>query len=238
MNNQQIYNGIGRLIETAPFNKEMKEIQQWSGSAYAYSQQLNEVLTTAAISSASKFISMKFNTYNQINIILGELYKLLAIAELKVPAPSQGAFIPAGNTFDAMAAVSKVLSQASTSALIVDPYMDEKVLTDFALLAKETVAINLLTDSANVKPTLVPAATRWKGQYDTIRPLTVKAAITPRSLHDRLIIIDEHTVWTLTQSLNAFAARSPATIVRIEGDAVPLKLAAYADFWANGTILI
>jgi hypothetical protein len=46
-----------------------------------------------------------------------------------------GAFIPAGNAFDAMAAIGSVLRTAKQGVFIVDPYMDEKALTDFAPLA-------------------------------------------------------------------------------------------------------
>lgn len=49
----------------------------------------------------------------------------------------------------------------------------------------------------------------------------------PRGLHDGLIAVDHTSVWVLTQSLNAFAARAPASIVRVEGEATTLKLAAY-----------
>ena len=73
----------------------------------------------------------------------------------------QGSFIPAGNAFDAMIAVGRVLQSAASDILIVDPYMDEKVLTDFTVLAPESCFIRLLADAQHVKATLRPAATRW-----------------------------------------------------------------------------
>jgi hypothetical protein len=51
--------------------------------------------------------------------------------------PSQGSFIAAGSTFDAFVAVGKALSEAKTNVLMVDPYADEKALTDYALLAPD-----------------------------------------------------------------------------------------------------
>jgi hypothetical protein len=50
-----------------------------------------------------------------------------------MPAPFEGAFIPAGNTFDAMTAVTKIFARAKAELLIVDPYLDEKILTEFAI---------------------------------------------------------------------------------------------------------
>jgi len=66
------------------------------------------------------------------------LYKAIAIAELDAPAGAQGAFIPVGNAFEAYSAIAKVLRSAASDVLIVDPYMDDSVLTDFAGSASKT----------------------------------------------------------------------------------------------------
>jgi hypothetical protein len=166
--------------------------------------------------------------------LMAAVHRALAVAEIRAPTAVRGAFISAGSAFDAMAAVGRVLGQASTSVRIVDPYMDEKALTDFAILAAASVNVELLADSATAKASLKPAVTRWQSQYTSDRSLEARLA-TPRSLHDRLIIVDGAVVYTLTQSLNAFAARSPASIVRLEGDAVPLKIAAYEAFWNSAS---
>jgi len=162
--------------------------------------------------------------------VVSVLHRALAKAELNAPSAVQGSFIPAGNPFDALAAVAKVLRSATQRTLIVDPYMDERALTDFALLAPELVQLNLLSDEGSVKPTLRPAAARWMAQYSQSRPLTVKLA-SAKTLHDRLIIIDDKRAFVLTQSLNAFAARSPATIVRVDDETAALKIRAYQDIW-------
>ena len=46
---------------------------------------------------------------------------------------------------------------ATNDILIVDPYLDEKVLTEFALLTPAKVAIRLLTDAGSHKASLLPA---------------------------------------------------------------------------------
>jgi fructose-specific component phosphotransferase system IIB-like protein len=45
------------------------------------------------------------------------------------------------------------------------------------------------------------------------------------------------TAYTLTQSLNAFAKRSPAEIIKAD-DTANLKIAAYEDIWGNSTVLV
>ena len=158
------------------------------------------------------------------------MFRALAVAELSAPASVSGTFIAAGNEFDALAAFGKVAERAKATLLVVDPYMDAKSLTDFAPLAREGVRILLLADQHYCKPTLKPAAQRWKSQFGVTRPLEVRLA-PAQTLHDRLIVVDATEVWLFTQSLNAIASRSPASIVRSEGEAAALKIGAYAGIW-------
>jgi hypothetical protein len=131
--------------------------------------------------------------------IMSILYRALAAAELNAPVPLSGSFISAGNALDAMAAIGKVLGTAKRDVLIVDPYADEKALTDFAPLAREGISVRMLADEKDHKPTLQPARERWIQQYGTARPLEIRLAL-PRVLHDRLAIVDETETWVLTQS--------------------------------------
>jgi len=166
------------------------------------------------------------------------LYRALALAEAKAPPGVQGAFIPAGAAFDALQAAVKVLGEAKADVLIVDPYMDAKVLTDFAPLVPERVVIRLLSDSHYTKPNIVmTVAERWIRQYGGARPLEVRQTA-PRALHDRLIFVDSRVVWALTQSLKDFASRAPASVLRVDGETAKLKLEAYGAMWAESARLL
>ena len=165
--------------------------------------------------------------------IVAILHRALARAEMKAPAAAQGAFIPVGAVFDVFQAVGKVLRGATQNILMVDAYMGPKVLTDFAPLAPERVVIRLLADSFSTKPeTLRPPAERWAQQYGTARPFEIRLTA-PRLLHDRLIIVDGGQVWSLTQSLEHFAGRSPASVLRVENEIAAQKVIAYGQLW-NG----
>jgi hypothetical protein len=148
----------------------------------------------------------------------------------------QGSFIVAGGAFDAFAAIGKVIATATNDVLMVDPYMDERTLTDFATTVPEGVPLRLRADQHDVKPSLRPAVQRWTTQYGAQRPLVARLAA-PRTLHDRLIVIDRQTAWLLTQSLNAFAARSPGSIEKTNPEATGLKIPAYEAIWASATPL-
>jgi hypothetical protein len=162
--------------------------------------------------------------------IVAALYRALALVELHVPANAQGAFIGVGNAYDAFAAIGKVIGEATTDILVVDPYMDANTLSDYAVQAREGVQIRLLADDKYCKPALRPAVTAWRGQNQGTRPVTLKTTA-PGVLHDRLIFVDHQTAWMLTQSLNAFAVRSPGTLVRSGPDVQDAKIAAYRSIW-------
>ena len=219
------------------------EARQWAARVIAIAKTAIEIVDASTIEN-------QINELHNLAGHYGDNYKKLRVGystkihdaalrvfyklEISAPQSVQGAFIPAGNALDAMVAAGKVLGSATSNLLIVDPYMDEKALTDFAALAPEGVTIRLLADAKHHKATLKPASTRWAAQYGAKRPLEVR--LTPdRTLHDRLVIVDGATVWVLTQSLNVFAARAPASIVRSDGDAASLKVAAYADLWTAAT---
>jgi hypothetical protein len=169
--------------------------------------------------------------------ITAVLYRSLAVAELKAPESAAGAFIPAGNAFDAFAALGKVLGGAQRDLLVIDPYMDEKILTDFGALPAEPVTLRLLADEATHKAGLPPAAQAWTKQHIGVRPVALRLA-PPRTLHDRLIIADSADAWVLTQSFNAFATRAPASIVRVDPETAALKVSAYEAIWSAAKVLV
>ena len=112
--------------------------------------------------------------------------------------------------------------------------MDEKTLIEFVPSANEGVAMRLLSDAAGVKASLKPAAIKWQEQYGAKRPLDLRLAPS-KALHDRLIIVDSTVAYTLTQSLNAFATRAPASVVRVDPETSGLKVAAYTEIWKNAS---
>jgi hypothetical protein len=157
-------------------------------------------------------------------------YRCLAVARLKSPVLAQSAFIPTGADFDAIVVLSKIFGSAKSAILIVDPYLDASVLSDFAILAKEGINIALLADATGYRPDLEPATRSWIKQYGARRPLCVKLAPN-RTLHDRVLLIDQTEAWILTQSLKDFADRSPATVQRVDQELAAMKFQAYADVW-------
>jgi hypothetical protein len=238
MDAENLYRRIGRLIEVAPepprYSTLSPELMKWIGQASAIVQATGDILLQADMSLAIDALKYP-DRLERFQTIMVTLYKALAAAELNAPPSAQGAFIPIGNSFDAFSAVAKILGSATKDVLLVDPYMDDTVLTDFSGSMVEGVPLRFLTDQATVKPNLAPAASRWRAQYPA-RPLSVRLA-RPRTLHDRPIFVDNAQAWTVTQSLKDLAKRSPAEIVRAD-DTASLKIAAYETIWLSATIVI
>jgi hypothetical protein len=160
------------------------------------------------------------------------LQQCIAKLEYSVEPSAQGKFIQSGSPLQAHKAVSSILASAQTNLLVVDPYLDQKILTEYALSVDSSVTIQLLTDKDKCKPDLFVAYRKWRQEHGLSRPLQIKLA-KPYSLHDRLIVCDNAVVWLVTQSIKDLANTSPASILQVDPETSALKLKAYDDIWLN-----
>jgi hypothetical protein len=234
---QALYVSLGHLIESTPSFDHLPlslEAQKWLGRASALVNETGDVMDIAELNTAITCLPLLH--LPNVHTITAVLHRALAKAELRAPASAQGAFVAVGNRLDAYAAIAKVLSEAKSDVLVVDPYLDAVVITDYLASAPEGVALRLLSDKQNCKATLVPAAKAWASQHGGNRPLEVRLTA-PGVLHDRLILVDRAKAWSLTQSIKDFAKRSPATVSRSGDDIAALKLPAYEKMWNSATPL-
>ena len=93
--------------------------------------------------------------------------------------------------------------------------------------------MRVLAEATHSK-SLKPAAEHWRQQMK--QPLEVRLG-TPRSLHDRLILIDGKTAFVLGQSFKDLATRAHTSLVRMPPDAASLKIDAYELMWSSATSL-
>lgn len=100
-----------------------------------------------------------------------------AFVEVRLPAGVTGAYIPVGATLDALVAVKKVLAVAQADVIIIDPYMDETALSDFAVTAPENIPIRVLADRASRKADLPPAVQRFINSLGLNARFKLSAAI-------------------------------------------------------------
>lgn len=162
---ESLYLQLGSLVAEMPAlggtGPITPEIHRWLGRAVHLVKAAGDIIDIAAITVATDGLNGSLREQNA-HQIAAVVYRTLARAEADAPASARGAFIAVGAGFDALQAIGKVLSTAKQDVLIVDPYMDAKVLTDFASSGPEGVRIRLLTDSHSTKPAaLEPSARRW-----------------------------------------------------------------------------
>ncbi|SHG09153.1 hypothetical protein SAMN05443248_0250 [Bradyrhizobium erythrophlei] len=233
---EAIYLRVGSLIADAPDLKAdpTPETHRWVAQVLALIE-AGELVNSASIATfkvASQNMEGPLRDLNA-GTILSIAHQALAKAELHAPAELQGAFIAAGHAFDAFAAVGKALGTATGDVFIVDPYAEAKLLTDYAVLAPETVSLRVLTEATYSKA-LKPAAEHWRQQMKQALEVRLGA---PRTLHDRLILIDGKTAFVLGQSFKDLATRAHTSLVRMPPDAGKLKIEAYELMWSSATLL-
>lgn len=242
------YQQLGNLVATMPDLNTTAycspEGRQWLGRVAILVQEGGDVMDFAQFKVAADNlgspatlpggVSVHGDAVNKITSIL---YRTLARAEQDAPVAAQGTFIPVGASFTAIDAVSKILGTAASSVLIVDPYADGNLLSDFAVLAPEGVQLMVLSDKAGHKAGLKPMAASWAKQYGTVRPLEVRLAAAG-SIHDRLIIIDNQNAWIVGQSFNALAKRAPTSMMRADSATAQMKVSAYGTAWKAADLLV
>jgi hypothetical protein len=239
MDAAELYQQLGNLLATTPPNLmpqtwRSSEARKWLGRACALIEYASDSGDFTMIKLASNSVGVDSLHLQSVQNVLAIVHRAFARAELAAPAAIQGAFIPVGGTFTMISALTKIFESATSSALIVDPHADANLLTEYALLAPENVSLMVLADQATHKAGLKPAAQSWVKQFGQSRPLQVRLA-PERTLHDRVIIVDDRDAWTLGQSFNALAKRSSTSLVHVDADTAKLKINAYNQLWAGAT---
>lgn len=238
MTHEELYGHFSNLIQTMPNLSEYRTNQadndRWLAKAYALVEERGAAADVVEFRNAYKNFATHsvVHTRHGAEAVTAIVLRNFAALELKVAPAIQGSFIPVGSPLDAYKILVSIFATANKKVLIVDPYMDDKIITEFLNTTPEKIEIQLLSDEATSRPELKVAGDKWVKQYGDKRPLTMKLA-PPRALHDRLILVDDVSVWVVSQSFKDLAKRSPASIVQSDKETAALKVAAYNQMWKD-----
>ncbi len=228
---EELYFELGRLVAEMPemATPVTAEMNNWLARAVPLVQATGGLAEAIQLIAALEHVdgalpARKAQTISDI------VHRAFAQVELQAPPAVQGAVIVVDDSFDAYMAVRKVLGTAKTDVLLVDPAAGAKLLTDYAVMAPDKVVVRLLADEAEYNELLMTAAQRWAQKFGSYRTLTARLA-PARTLHDRLILVDNATVWVLGQSFNNLARRARTSLVRARPEAAARKIAVYAEIW-------
>ena len=226
---------IPNFGEPGGFNNS-PETLEWLGRLHALINDRSVGLDAMSVSLSADGLGTSLHNRNVITI-KNALYRALAAVEFQLPISHRGAFIPVGNAFDAIAAVSKTMGSAKEGILIVDPFLGPKILETYAIQAPEGVQISLLGAKGRIRDGFEPAAHAWVKQFAGRRPLFVRYA-PKKALHDRLIIVDKSAVWDISQTFEDLADRSPASLSKAYPDQAKMKIDAYFDLFDEAEVII
>lgn len=172
--------------------------------------------------------------YHSRDALLLPLETAYGRVELHAPVAARGAFIPAGDTWNGYAALVKLIQNECDDLLVVDPYINSDLFTEFLPHSMARTGVRCLTMRRSENhPGLVAAASKWATDaFGKSKPVEVRYA--PKgSLHDRLIIIDKRETWLISQTFKDIAKRSPASVSRAEADVCEMKAAHYDALWVQ-----
>jgi hypothetical protein len=95
-------------------------------------------------------------------------------------------FFPRGAIYDAYLEIRTFIVEADTSVFIIDPYVDDTILTLLGSAAKPGLDIRILTE--NFPTDFAHQVSLFQAQVGQGRTITIRRA---RDFHDRFVIIDE-----------------------------------------------
>lgn len=141
---------------------------------------------------------------------------------------SEGVYV-AGQVYDALRKIQDILSKAQQSIVIIDGYVDEKVL-DMLTTKPPGVTVEILT--YQVAPALSAAAVKFNQQY---KNLSIR---TSNAFHDRFVIIDDNDYYHFGASLKDLGKRG-FMFSRIEEPTVATALKnQWIAEWSTATPVI
>ena len=216
------------LLERAPdleaYSPASNEHQMWLGQAHALISRWNQV-EAIGFKGDCDFLSNSLMRPPSIGKIFGTIHRAIADLEMSVPVETEVSF-GAGEVYDFFRALNKVIASAETSIFIIDPYLDHTVFDHYLASRQEDVCIRLLLNHYAEK--VVPAAEKYIAQHGSVLELRKS-----KSLHDRVIFLDNYVCWLIGQSIKDAAKAKPTYLVQLPPDVVPEKLNNYEEIWSS-----
>ena len=161
-----------------------------------------------------------------MNGILTLLHQARHDLRLKTVGPLSVA-LSQGAVFDYFDEVRKVIEDAKSDLLFVDPYLDAEFASRYLPHVPSGVVVRLL--GRERLPTLLPAIALLRQQAR----LTIEVR-SSEALHDRFVFVDKTLCYQSGASFKDGAKKSPTTLTQIT-DAFAAIQTTYESLWTSGT---
>jgi hypothetical protein len=203
---------------------------QWLGRASAAMSSWNRIKATAVfephvarlVSSSHPLLARK-----QANQILMLLHQARSDLRLATAGPMSVA-VPTGSVFDYFDEVRKVIEEAKSDLLFVDPYLDAEFVSRFLGAVAPGTAVRMLARERLTS--LVPAATLFASQAG----LAIQVRAAP-GFHDRYVFVDAAECYQSGASFKDGAKKAPTTLTQIV-DAFAAVQSTYESLWISAAV--
>ena len=224
---EQLLAELGDLIRTLPPASDLAkaDVTAWTGRACAVMHQWDP---RQAVSFDSAVRALGSGNWNLIGPALKDIPSLLHRARYDVLLKSGNSgtkVVDKGEVFDYFDELRKVVQQARTALLFVDPYANEDFVASYFPFVPAGVSVRVL-GRENMK-TLVPALEMFAKQH------SLKAeARSGSGFHDRFVFVDDSACYQSGASFHQGGARTPTTLTPMV-DAAATLLGVYNGIWAS-----
>ncbi len=140
----------------------------------------------------------------------------------------EGVFF-AGQYFDALQRVMDILAEAKRSIVIIDGYVDEKVLS---LLSSKGMAVEVSVLTKSVPAALNTAAIAFNRQYGKLSIRTSSV------FHDRFVIVDDQDFYHFGASIKDLGNRGFMFSLIEELVVIDALRKQWIQEWANATVVV
>ena len=215
---------IARAPDLRAFSPTSAEHQVWLGQAHALISRWDAV-EAVSFKSHCGFLSSRVTKLMGISGIISTLHRAIADLELKVPLEIEVSF-GVGEVYNFFLALNRVIKSAEKSIFIIDPYLDYTVVEHYLTSRADNVSVRLLLNHNTEK--IITAVGKYNSQHGTVVELRIS-----KTLHDRVIFIDDYVCWLIGQSIKNAAKAKPTYLVPLPPDVVPNKLSHYEGIWSS-----
>jgi len=201
---------------------------EWLAKASALIAIWQPIQSMAFNSACDFLVGGGFNREHNYATVMGTMYRAISSIEQSLSTSQSQMFGP-GAVYDFFVALRSVISSATITIFLIDPYMDDQIFDTYLSSVSPAISVRILCNrhSASVKA----AAIKYTAQFST----QVEVRKTS-SVHDRLVFVDNAECWVMGASIKD-AANKPTYLAPLAPDVSKAKLVFYEDIWGASSAI-
>lgn len=233
ISDEQLLFEVEDILRTMPdvesLGSNLADVMAWIGRASAAIHAWDSIKATIGFDShVTKLSSSNIRDYSTaLRGVIIMLHQAQHDLRMKTVGPlSVG--VSKGSVFEYFDEVRKVIEQAKSDVLFIDPFLDAEFVSRYLPFVAKGTSVRLL--SREKIQLLIAATNIFSSQHGL--EISIRGSA---SLHDRYVIIDSTACYQSGASFKDGAKKAGTTLTQIT-DAFPAVLSTYEDLWQKSTI--